>query len=195
MARITAPVQGYNGTIGDVVFKDGVAETDNLAVINYCRNAGYAIDGETAEQQPEQQRVDARDVDTAQVGTPLRDAAVDPKPGDFLAPINAGKADPHGPEVVSPGLHAVPPAPIVPGPVSDDPAAQDARESEVAKQVLVEGQPATTVAEPSRPPQSAPKAAWVDWAVSQGADRAEANATSKADLIEAYGYDRTEQEA
>lgn len=40
-----------------------------------------------------------------QVGTPLRDAAVDPRPGDFLPPTNAGEpgpeGNPHGPSVVS----------------------------------------------------------------------------------------------
>ncbi|RBY94086.1 hypothetical protein DQ244_01620 [Blastococcus sp. TBT05-19] len=36
-----------------------------------------------------------------QVGAPLRDAAVDPQPGDFLPPTNAGAADPHGPAVLA----------------------------------------------------------------------------------------------
>jgi hypothetical protein len=35
------------------------------------------------------------------LGTPLRDAAVDPKPEDFLPPTYAGQANPHGPHVVS----------------------------------------------------------------------------------------------
>lgn len=38
-------------------------------------------------------------------GAPLRDAAVDPQPGDLLPPTNAGVAgpvgDPHGPHVVA----------------------------------------------------------------------------------------------
>ncbi|MCK0516973.1 hypothetical protein [Williamsia sp. DF01-3] len=34
-----------------------------------------------------------------QIGARIRDAAVDPQPEDFLAPVNAGKADPHGPDV------------------------------------------------------------------------------------------------
>lgn len=41
--------------------------------------------------------------------------------------------------------------------------------------------------EPSRPPKAAGKEAWVDFAVAQGADRAEVDAMSKADLIAAYG--------
>lgn len=40
-----------------------------------------------------------------QLGTPLRDAAVDPRPEDYQAPANAGKpgpeGNPHGPNVVS----------------------------------------------------------------------------------------------
>lgn len=36
------------------------------------------------------------------IGTPLRDAAVDPRPGDASVPTNAGLADPHSPLVVAP---------------------------------------------------------------------------------------------
>jgi len=43
-----------------------------------------------------------------QIGAPLRDAAVDPQPGDYLPPVNAGlpgpDGDPHGPNVVAPGI-------------------------------------------------------------------------------------------
>lgn len=42
-------------------------------------------------------------------------------------------------------------------------------------------------AAPSRPAHGDPKAAWVDYAVSQGADRQDAEATTKGDLIKAYG--------
>lgn len=47
-------------------------------------------------------------------GSRLRDAAVEPHPDDHLAPTNAGKADPHGPEVVSPGIDG-PATPLQPG--------------------------------------------------------------------------------
>ena len=76
--------------------------------------------------------MDARDFAEQQVvGTKLRDAAVDPKPEDFLAPTNAGKADPHGPDVVSPGIHANQGVrPVKPGPVHvDDTGKQDAAET------------------------------------------------------------------
>ena len=36
------------------------------------------------------------------IGAPLRDAAVDPRPGDASVPTNAGLADPHSPLVVAP---------------------------------------------------------------------------------------------
>ena len=53
--------------------------------------------------------IDPRDVMDTRVGTPLRDAAVDPRDTDFLPPTNAGKpgqtGNPHGASVVSPGLH------------------------------------------------------------------------------------------
>ncbi|MGS2640255.1 hypothetical protein [Streptosporangium sp. G12] len=62
---------------------------------------------------------DSRDVDVVQLGTPLRDAAVDPRPGDVNVPTNAGLADPHSPHVVAirPGW-----PPIVPAPLDDEPA-------------------------------------------------------------------------
>jgi hypothetical protein len=44
-------------------------------------------------------------------GPKLRDAAVDPRPGDFLPPSNAGvpgpEGNPHGPMVVAPELRAI----------------------------------------------------------------------------------------
>lgn len=40
------------------------------------------------------------------IGTPLRDAAVDPRPGDHLPPSNAGvegeQGNPHGPNATAP---------------------------------------------------------------------------------------------
>ena len=67
--------------------------------------------------------MDARDVaEPINLGSPLRDAAVDPKPWDYLPPTNAGEADPHGPLVVAPGIHGVGPKPIRGGEVFvDDP--------------------------------------------------------------------------
>lgn len=38
-----------------------------------------------------------------------------------------------------------------------------------------------------KPATSDRKADWVDWAVAQGADRDEAEAATKADLVEQYG--------
>lgn len=68
------------------------------------------------------------------VGTRLRDAAVDPLPGDFLPPVNAGKSgeegNPHGPNVYSPGIHGEQGnRPVRPGPVAADAAVQSTEES------------------------------------------------------------------
>lgn len=78
---------------------------------------------------------DPRDYATTQVGSPLRDAAVDPQPVDFLPPTNAGAdgelGNPHGPSVVAPGIHAADQVHrIRPGAVSDDPDVQSDEETE-----------------------------------------------------------------
>ena len=106
--KITAPaaVPGKVTGVGGLVFEDGVAETDNEAIINYCRSAGYGI-GAGKPRKPEViEAPDPRELEDVVVGTRLRDAAVDPEPGDFLAPTNAGRENPHGPLVVAPQIHA-----------------------------------------------------------------------------------------
>ena len=48
---------------------------------------------------------DPCDIDrVGRLGGPLRDAAVDPGPGDFMAPVNAGQAHAHDPNVYSRGI-------------------------------------------------------------------------------------------
>lgn len=79
--------------------------------------------------------IDPRTVTPTQVGTRLRDAAVDPRPGDFLPPSNAGEpgelGNPHGPTVVAPGLHGDESGrSIRPGLVSNVPATQSTDELE-----------------------------------------------------------------
>ena len=76
---------------------------------------------------------DPRNLTTVQHGTPLRDAAVDPLPTDYLPPLNAGKegeeGNPHGPNVIAPEIHASQGTrPVRPGVVSDDPATQSTEE-------------------------------------------------------------------
>jgi hypothetical protein len=59
----------------------------------------------------------------------MRDAAVDPMPKDYRAPVNAGRADPHGPQVVSvqPTVGAVPPVPAELPEVPEVPEVPDVR--------------------------------------------------------------------
>jgi hypothetical protein len=125
--------------------------------MGYFRRKGYGIGEKPAkdagrpadklEPTLDGKPVDARDYATSQpFGSELRDAAVDPRPGDFLPPTNAGKANPHGPSVVAPGIHAVGPAPLRPGEVHvDDTDKQAAEETALAESVLVDGELATSV--------------------------------------------------
>lgn len=98
--------------------------------------------------------VDPRTISDQQIGTPLRDGSVDPRPGDFLGPSNAGAegelGNPHGPTVVNPGLHALQDVrPVRPGAVSDDLATQDADEAVH----LAEWQAQTVPPEPEPDPE------------------------------------------
>lgn len=84
--------------------------------------------------------VDPRNIENPTlVGTPLRDAAVDPEPGDFLPPVNAGlegeEGNPHGPNVYAPGIHGEQGIrPVRPGAVAADGATQSTEESQHATQ-------------------------------------------------------------
>jgi hypothetical protein len=186
MATIKAPNQEYSGQIGDVAFKDGVAETENKAVIAYCRTAGYEVDGRVDNPAARPQLPENSSVTERLLGTPLRDAAVDPRRGDFLPPVNAGRADPHGPLVVSPEIHAAGATPLVPGEVSGDPLAQQAKESAATERALVDQEPAG----PEQPAGNASTDAWRAYA-RQVEDDAEALAAidgmQRDELREKYG--------
>jgi hypothetical protein len=54
-------------------------------------------------------------------------------------------------------------------------------------QVQEPGEPDAVTPAPVAPGPAAPKAAWIDWAVSQGADQDKAAAMTKADLMSRYG--------
>lgn len=197
--KVHAPNSAFTGVVAGVVFKDGVGEADRKAdagALSYFARKGYGIgtkpkaDPEPAPERP----VDAREATSQSVGTPLRDAAVDPKPEDFLAPINAGKGDPHGPTVVSPEIHHPGPKGIKPGDVHvGEPAEQEKDEKALATAVLIERQPhadanAEAVGAPTeQPAQSSSQKTWAAWAISQGADPAEAEAATRKELIERYG--------
>lgn len=219
--KIHSPAEGYtaNDRYGDVVleFKDGVAEFDGdlpAGIRQYLAGAGYGLgEDATAPEKPEAP-ADPRDIEDGTLGTKLRDAAVDPQPEDFLAPLNAGEGNPHGPEVVSPEIHASGPAGIKPGNVFvEDPEKQEAREKEYAQARLIDGATAAEANEAAvpdindfgplglsdpgsveqgavetdtKPAKADNKAAWVDYAVEQGAEREEAEAMTKADLVERY---------
>ncbi|NUO58991.1 MAG: hypothetical protein HOV78_20210 [Hamadaea sp.] len=179
--KITSPDKTYTGEsrYGEVVlqFEDGVAKFDGelpVGVRQYLVGAGYGLGSKSpAEPDETPTPADPRDVTHVQGGTPLRDAAVDPQPEDYLPPTNAGKdgedGNPHGPNVVAPQIHASTGQPVVPGPVgtyeerdiededgnvtgkvgvvTSDPDAQAERETEYAQRALVGNEPVPTVLE------------------------------------------------
>lgn len=217
MAKVEAPNKDYDGPgPGGAVFEKGIAEVDDEAALNYYRSAGYTVSGKVESPIESPEPPDPREVTEEAVGTPLRDAAVDPQPGDFLAPVNAGEGNPHGSEVVSPEIHASGPSGIRPGAAFvEDVAKQEEREKEFAQARLVENVAAAEavkaevpdvddkgdlgISDPgsaeqgreaardnAKPKQADNKAAWVDYAVEQGAERDEAEAMTKAELVERY---------
>lgn len=217
--KVYAPNREYGQTVGGIRFEAGVAEVEeDSPQMAYFRRRGYGI-GKPAETPKDETEYPDPRTHRETFGSPLRDAAVDPEPEDYLPPVNAGKAHPHSPEVVAPGIHAVGPAPIRPGEVYvDDVARQEKEETALAKAVLVDQEPATLVASDEgpggplglsdpgsvemgirgaaeahaaagdeAPPKSAKKALWVNYAVSKGASRDEAEDMKLADLQERYG--------
>jgi hypothetical protein len=201
---IHSPVEGYNGPgPAGLTFEDGRAETDDEMVIRYARKAGYGIDG-PAEEPEQPEPADPREhSEPEQVGTRLRDAAVDPRPEDYLPPTNAGQANPHGPLVVAPEIHGAGVKPIHPGPVTPgDPAAQEQRETALAEAVLVDNQDVQDAVQaaaddnpqPEKPPaKSAAKATWVEWAVQRGASREAVEAATKEQIVAQYGPKEQEE--
>lgn len=156
--KVYSPNASFRGDVAGVTFEDGVGEYDpvkNKSAARYFERHGFtsarrsADDAKAAEAAPQTalekeaagESTDARDhAEPAPIGTRLRDAAVDPEPGDFLAPVNAGQEDPHGPAVVAPEIHHEGPKGLKPGDVHvDEPAEQEKDEQALAERVLIEG--------------------------------------------------------
>ncbi|MCD2461971.1 hypothetical protein MBT42_00160 [Streptomyces sp. MBT42] len=180
MARIETPVAGFTGDgPGGLHFVNGVAETNDMAIIGYCRGAGYVIDDERTNPVaagPAPSPADPRDVTVSVVGAPVRDAAVDPRPGDFQAPVNAGEANPHGPEVYAPGLPAGGLQPTTPPNDPEDDGHAPVNEGR----------------DTPAPDKAAPVAEWRQWVISHVVDpdpevHAEVEKMTKAELIKTYG--------
>lgn len=140
MAKVEAPNKEYNGPgPGGVTFENGVADVEDESALNYYRGAGYKVSGKVDNPIESPEPPDPREVTDEVVGTRLRDAAVDPEPEDFLAPINAGKENPHGSKVVAPEIHASGTSGIRPGEVRvEDAAKQEERERAFAKARLIQ---------------------------------------------------------
>jgi hypothetical protein len=139
MAKVEAPNKEYNGPGSRWRRVRGRRRRhDDEAALNYYRSAGYKVSGKVESPVESPEPPDPREV-TRRRRHALRDAAVDPEPSDFLAPVNAGEANPHGSEVVSPEIHASGPSGIRPGEVFvEDVDKQEKREKEFAQARLVE---------------------------------------------------------
>lgn len=144
---VSAPVADYSGVVAGVSFTDGKGEVEagNRGALDYFRRNGYGLGGDDPTPAEPEAPVDSRDLPGIVAQPPSNDAAVvtdagGPDSDAFLPPANAGEADPHGPEVVSPGLHAVGPNPLVPGEVSPDAAKQEKKETAAAVEALVRGE-------------------------------------------------------
>ena len=198
--RINHPVEGYSGTttVGPftLVFEDGVAEHDGLnkGAKAYLKGRGYGF-GSRKGKAPEAatpQPADPRRVSTERVGDPTRDAAVDPRDGDFLAPTNAGEANPHGPDVVSPELHASQGVRPVKGGVVhvDDTDTQDQAETEHTE-AATDGTPVPGSEPVEQPAGNASRDAWAEYARTQGAPESElaqdGTGLGRDELREKYG--------
>lgn len=211
MTKITAPSEGYTAQdrYGEVVldFHDSVAEHDGdlpVGIRQYLLGAGYKVGSKKGDQPPDEPvPADPREATHQVVGTPLRDAAVDPAEGDFLPPTNAGadgpEGNPHGPQVVAPGIHAVAgPGPIVPGPVGrfeqeedgsqvviSDTVEQQRRETTAAEKVFLERQPVPEVTAELGEEVGQPAPTGVDPAVEEASElkgQALDDALAEADL-------------
>lgn len=198
---ITHPIEDHTGIteIGpySIEFKDGRstrirrsdADADlNDGAIAYLKGRGYGIDGTKAKAPVAEQTEspDPRKVGDERVGDPIRDGAVDPRPGDFLAPTNAGEANPHGPAVVSPEIHASQGVrPVKPGDVHvDDVDTQDAAETEHAEDAT-DGTPVDDGHDV--PAGNASLTDWQEYARTKGATDADLSGKSRNDLRDTYG--------
>jgi hypothetical protein len=104
MAKITAPVEGFQGTVAGVQFEDGAGETDNESAIAYFQRQGYTVDGSTDTGLEDQ-------VDGASAApAPLANVIVNPPgpldaadPDNDLVPVGGVKsaAAPQAPEAPS----------------------------------------------------------------------------------------------
>ena len=210
MATIHSPLSTYTGRtfIGPLIldFTDGKATHDGdlgEGLTQYLAAQGYGVDKAAAEAEEPPEPPDPREVGLTQVGTPLRDAAVDPRPEDFLAPTNAGEANPHGSSVVSPEIHGSQGVrPILGGPVDvEDPDAQEAAELHHAEDAT-SGEPVdnattdpdaehdaflareqeTAQAATTQPAGNASKADWREYAITRGLAADEADSLTRDEL-------------
>lgn len=62
MAKITAPVEGYSGTVVGVHFADGQGETKDEGLISYFRRHGYTVAEKAAAPSAAEKKAEAEKV-------------------------------------------------------------------------------------------------------------------------------------
>lgn len=192
-----------------------VDEGTQGAALAYFRKAGYGIGEPPAGRQdprPDYEQV-THVGQPSSIDAAVTKDADGPVSDAFLPPTNAGEADPHGPLVVSPEIHGPSGTKgIKPGDVHvGEPAEQEQAETDLTHRVLIEHEdhpsqgpnsdrgpldasdPGSVkqgiegAAANGPPARSASKATWVSYAVSKGANPVEAEAMTRAELVELHG--------
>lgn len=206
-------MRGYSGRLAGVTFEDGRPaegqdppsdiEAFAQSLGGYAKRHGLTIDDDgrlVIREEGDPPPPDPRDIGTdgdgrTRIGTDLRDAAVDPRPEDFLPPTNAGEpgqlGNPHGPTVIAPEIHGSQGVrPVKGGPVHSGDLQQE-QETAHAVAFSAELEPPAGVSTrslPDRPANGDKVAVWRDYATAVDPDAAdEIASTKKDDLIDRYG--------
>jgi hypothetical protein len=147
--KVFAPVRGYRGDVGSLLFRDGVAEADEVrdaATLAYCRRKGYQVE-----------------------------------------PIGGGHGGSDGPPAKNASKAEWVDYAVSQG--ADRDAAEDATKDDLIAGRYATGRAGAEPGEPAQPKGNASKAEWVDYAVARGADHDEADAMTRDDLAATYGKD------
>ena len=87
MAKITTPVEGFNGTVVGVTFVDGHGETDNPVALAYFTRQGYTVEADEAPAGPEGDPSDKWTADQLKDYAKTHDITVSGNKGEVLKTI------------------------------------------------------------------------------------------------------------
>lgn len=87
MAKITTPVEGFNGTVVGVTFVDGAGETDNPVALAYFTRQGYTVEADEAPAGSEGDPTDKWTADQLKDYAKTHDITVSGNKGEVLKAI------------------------------------------------------------------------------------------------------------